>query len=44
MSYFIFHKSGKAKEVFEALYRECILEQIFGRLIEPLESCDFSKN
>ncbi len=41
---FIFFKSGKAKEVFDALAWECVMELTFGRLLEPLESVDFSKN
>ena len=41
---YIFLKAGKAKDVFEALKREAIMELNFGRLIERLEVVDFSKN
>jgi len=33
---YIFFRVGKAKAVFEALEREAIMEQRFGRVIEPI--------
>lgn len=44
MKRYIFFKVGKARNVFEALRKGAILEKKFGRLIEPLEPVDFSKN
>ena len=41
---YIFLKKGKAKDVFKALLQAALLEAKFGRIIEPLESGDFSIN
>ena len=41
---YIFFKSGRAREVFRALLVAALLEAKFGRPLEQLEPCDFSKN
>jgi len=41
---YIFLMKGKARDVFNELKRQAILEQKIGRLIEPLAPVDFNKN
>jgi len=41
---YIFLGKGKARKVFRELVIACAIESMFGRLVEPLEPCDFSSN
>ncbi len=47
---YIFLRSGKAKEVFDALVKACLLEikleELYGKMryMETLEPVDFSRN
>jgi len=41
---YIFLGKGKARDVFRSLVIACAIEQMFGRLVEPLEPCDFCCN
>jgi len=42
--HYVFLMRGKAKDVFDELKRQAMLEQKFGRLIELLVPTEFNKN